>query len=66
LFLKFSLLTKRKKPGGPPNELRGPLEGRGPPVEKHCSRVVGPYLRTVKVVKREVNSFCFVKDSGRK
>jgi len=25
------------KPYGPPKELQGPPEGRGPPVEKHCS-----------------------------
>ncbi len=39
MCLKFSY---RKKHGSPPKELRGPLEGRGSPVEKHC------FMSTVK------------------
>jgi len=30
----------KKKPGGPPKEFHGPLEGRGPPVEKHWSTLL--------------------------
>jgi len=37
IFIKY-FLTRREKPGGPLKELRGPLEGRGQPVEKHWSR----------------------------
>ncbi len=32
---KVVIFNKIKKPGGPPKEHHGPLEGRGPPFEKH-------------------------------
>ncbi len=38
MCLKFWFLIKWEKPVCPPKKLRGPLEGRGPPVEKHCLR----------------------------
>jgi len=45
IFMKFLskiiIFCKIKKPGGPSKELRGPLEGRGPPVEKHWFNVLG-------------------------
>jgi len=39
LCLKLYFLTRREKPGGPLKELRGPQEGRGHTVEKHCFRI---------------------------
>jgi len=35
--MKFWFLIKWEKPGGPPKELRGLPEGRGPMVENHLS-----------------------------
>jgi len=32
---KMIIFSKIKKPDGPLQELHGPLEGCGPPVEKH-------------------------------
>ncbi len=51
------IFSKIKKPCGPPKELRDPLEGRGPPVEKHCSRVhrleILNFPLSAYIVKRE-------------
>jgi hypothetical protein len=38
-FVSESLIFNNMwKACGTPKELKGPPEGRGPPVEKHCSR----------------------------
>jgi hypothetical protein len=53
---KVVVFNKIKKPGGPPKEFHGPLEGRGPPVEKHWSRAVVSNVGT-----SEAHNFRFKK-----
>ncbi len=50
---KIIFLTQWENPGGPPKDLRGPLEGRGPPVEKHWFRG----FRTIDIANNLINTF---------